>query len=207
MYKRLFFITLSVAGMLGPAGLAGAEEADEPERVAKGLMLFHEGRMIFSPCRERSYVEVQDASPDGVVTTALRGLGLAQDRPLYTEVYGEAVGGSLRMTGLNFAHVQARCGGAREGTGPWLAVGRDPAWSIVTTPDVLRLHVAGQAATESAFSEKRAPTVITLSTDAGSVQWELRREPCYQLEDGFASGWSAKGRVGGKALSGCAWKP
>jgi putative lipoprotein len=207
MHKRLFLI-LAVAAIFGPVGQSDAQETAEPERLARGLMLFHEGRMIFSPCRERNYVEVQDDSPDGVVTTALRGLGLAQDRPLYAEVHGEAVGGSLRMTGLNFAHVQARCGGARDGTGPWLAVGRDPAWSFVTTPERLRLHVAGQVTTESAFSETRGdPSVITLSTEVGPAQWELRREPCYQLEDGLVAGWSVKGSAGGKVLSGCAWKP
>ncbi len=207
MHMRKNLLAVLVAGFLGMPALAGAQApAASEEGLARGLMLSHEGRMIFSPCRERSYVEVEDVSPGGVVTSALKKLGLSADKPLYAELFGEADNGTLRTKGINFAHVQARCGAPLPGTGPWRAVGRNPAWSMITAEDKLRLHVEGHPAAEVSFTENLDdPAVTRLEVEGG--QWELRQQVCFHPDNRLLSGWAITGEFRGKALNGCAWKP
>ncbi|MGE0080538.1 MAG: hypothetical protein AB7U81_04515 [Thiohalomonadaceae bacterium] len=204
---RTLSAALALLGTLATPTLYATEQT-APEALARGLMLFHEGRMIFSPCRERSYVEVEDVSPGAAVSAALRKIGLAADKPLYTELFGEAAGGMLRVSAINFAHGEARCGAAVRNGGSWQAVGRDPTWSMSTAGDRMRLHVEGRPAVESSFAEKRGdatPSRLAIETDIG--RWELRRQPCYSSDYRWVSGWSISGNIRNQALRGCAWQP
>ncbi len=212
MRKTTFTATtlaLALTALLGAAPLRADDRPASGDRIAKGLMIFHDGRFIFSPCRERSYVPTDDVSANGEVSAALRKLGLAEGKPLYVELFGDAEDDTLHMRAINFAHTDARCHAPRQTLGPWRAIGRDPVWNLTSTRDTLRLQQEGQADVEAKFVEdKDDPAAPRLRVQAASeYEWELRRQLCYQIDDGVVSGWTITTRSHAPQLSGCAWKP
>lgn len=202
-------IHLLLAGLLAAPGLRAEEvpspPAPAPEKgVARGLILLHGERLIFSPCRDRSYLAVEDVSPGGEVVATLMQLGLQDGKPLYVELVGESTRGLLQANALNFAHTDARCHAPRQTTGRWRAAGKS--WQLTTAGDKLRLTQGGGADQETGYTEVQAdPATARLRT--GDTAWEFRKRPCLQAEDGFATGWAAEGQAAGKLLRGCAWRP
>ncbi|THF67331.1 hypothetical protein E6C76_02855 [Pseudothauera nasutitermitis] len=202
--KGTLLLALATAGLLTHSSAWSAPAQDS---IARGLMILHGERLIFSPCRERSYVQVEDESPGGETVAALRALGLAQDIPLYVELFGSAEGGALRMRGLNFAHTEARCPAPRHATGAWQAAGDSPAWRMNLVGEVMHLERAEQPALRTPIRVETAAAVHLRATDGSARQWTLEKKTCLKREQGFASGWSATGHIDGETLSGCAWKP
>ncbi|THF61000.1 hypothetical protein [Pseudothauera rhizosphaerae] len=207
--KKTLLAALASAALLPLPAAGTAPPPDAPENIARGLMILHGGRMIFSPCRERSYVHVDDVSPNGEAASALRALGLTAERPLYAELFGTAEAGTLRMTGINFAHTDARCHAPRHTADTWHAMGGQPAWRLTATGDVLRVEREAQPDFRAPFEEQAAgPVTVRLHLAGGTNgHWTLRRGHCLDRENGLVSGWSVQGRLGGETLAGCAWKP
>lgn len=207
--KKSPLLPLLLAGLLSAPGLRAEDlpppPAPAPEKgIARGLMLAHGDRLIFSPCRDRSYLAVEDASPGGEVVATLKQLGLADGRPLYVELVGESTQDRLQASALNFAHTDARCHAPRQTAGHWRAAGKT--WQLTTTGDKLRLAQGGGTDQETGFTEKQADP-STARLQAGDATWEFRKRPCLQSEDGFASGWTAEGRSASQTWRGCAWRP
>ena len=67
-------------------------------------------KLIFSPCRDRSYVMLEDVSPDREVTRALDSVGLESGKELYVELLAVVDGGMIRASGLNQARCRQRTG-------------------------------------------------------------------------------------------------
>lgn len=188
---------------------ACAEEAPAgPPPVARGLLLQHADRLIFSPCRERSYVSVVDESPEQAVTTTLHKLGLNAQTPVYVELLGQAESGSLRVTGLNLARLDARCYARQEARGPWQAAGQTPHWRLRTEGQELTLELAGNEALTSKFTEDvSTPQVSQLkTTSTPALSGEIKAETCTSAS-GEVTGWTIKARYRGTELNGCAWRP
>ncbi len=212
-------LTLLLTALIASSSLLAADTPANGEKsgnsasagkIAKGLMFFHQERLIFSPCREPSYVETDDVSPGKEASAALRKLGLAEGKPLYVELSGEASGGALRIEGINFAHTEGRCHALRQTHGKWRAVGRNPAWNMTTTADTLRLQQEGRPDIEGKFTETPQPgsSATALRVQASpEYAWELRQQLCHQPEDGIVTGWTASADVQGVKLTGCAWHP
>lgn len=188
---------------------ACAEENPEgPPPVARGLLLQHADRLIFSPCRERSYVSVVDESPNQAVTTTLQKLGLNAQTPVYVELLGQAESGSLRVTGLNLARLDARCYARQETRGPWQAAGQDPHWRLRTDGHELTLELAGNEPLSSKFTEElTTPQVSQLkTTNTPALSGEIKAQTC-TTTSGEVTGWTIKARYRGTELNGCAWRP
>lgn len=216
MPKKILMISL-LAALCAPSIQALADEKDSneatlPEKkssrgIARGLMLFNKDRMIFSPCRDRSYNAVDDTSADGATGQALKNLGLADGVPLYIEVYGESAGGMLRMRELNMAQRDARCYAPRRTTGEWRAAGEQPTWALTVFEGSATLQQVGQADLVATAQETTSPDIVEISLQgASTAKISLRKQLCHDKEKQRIYGWTAEIQRPEGKLSGCAWR-
>ena len=200
---------LAAALFAGTLHAQEAKPADTTPKVASGLMMKQGGKLVFAPCRERSYAMVDDISPDGMVTMALDSVGLAAGKRRYVELMAVLDGGMLRASGLNLARAEGRCqqpGGNEES---WRASGNEPGWLLAIGPEVVVLKRLGQPD----VNVPGAPTV----RDGGVVRFEARTESawlkarfenkvCHDTMADAVFGWTAIVEINGQTLKGCAWQ-
>ena len=201
-------LTLSLIGA-APLVFAGdAPAAPSEEKLARGLLLQHEGRLIFSPCRERSYVTVKDVSPGAAVTSTLAELGLKPGKNLYVEFYGTTDGDQLAASAINFARTDAQCqlpGGDSEA---WRAAGNNPPWSLVTGGGSLRVIRQDKPDLNLAKVEIKAgdKLVEIASPERPGVTVRFQRQACRDQAKAMAFGWTVRLTVDGATLQGCGWQ-
>ena len=121
-----------------------SKPADKTPKMASGLLMKQGDKLVFAPCRDRSYAMVDDISPERMVTQALDSVGLAAGKKLYVELMAVLDGGMLRASGLNLARTEGRCqqpGGNEES---WRASGNEPGWLLAVGPEVVVLKRLGQ---------------------------------------------------------------
>lgn len=202
------FLVLSLA----LAGSALAEEAAGPDRtprLAYGQMLKHGEKVVFSPCRDRSYVMFDDVSPDGALSKTLRALGLEDGRKLYVEVLGYLDDGKLRASALNFGQTEGRCqlpGGKDE---TWRAAGHGPGWVLAVGNEVIVLKRDGQpdvAVPAGDFSTDGARRHYEAVQDGKRLAITFESAVCRDPAAQTAFGWTAQVKLNGQALQGCAWQ-
>ena len=204
--------TLAVLAAALIAGTLHAQEAkpaDSTPKLASGLMMKQGDKLVFAPCRDRSYAMVDDISPERMVTRALDSVGLAAGRKLYVELMAVVDGGMLRASGLNLARAEGRCqqtGGNEES---WRASGNEPGWLLAVGPEVVVLKRLGLPD----VNVPGAPTV----RDGGIVRFEARTEAsrlkarfenkvCNDTMADAVFGWTATVEINGQTLKGCAWQ-
>ena len=188
-----------------PPVFEGQQEPGEP-KIGKGLMLAHEGRYFMSPCRDRSYLNVEDVSTEQAVIGALKDFGLAPGRNLYVELLAVQRGGLLEVSGINFVHTTARCLGDTEHAEIWRAVGLQSDWEAVAGGGTLLIHRAGEPESRVLYGEAERDGERHRIGGAGTA---LEVEPgICRLEDGSTmTGWKASLRLRtGETLQGCAWE-
>ncbi len=190
--------------LFAPTTALFAETPPAPEvALARGLLMSHQGRLIFSPCRDRNYMDVSDTSANQVVSTAMSRLS-QNGSPLYVEFYAVLSNGRLEVSGLNFAHTDARCHAPRSGTG-WRAIGSQSPWQLDTFNAQARLTGAdGSTQTTPVTVHELASGGSRMEAD-GSVKqtWLFEPKLCEIPGQGIVTGWSATGPAG----PGCGWKP
>lgn len=187
----------------------GSKPADSAPKIASGLLMKQGDKLVFAPCRDRSYAMVDDISPGGAVTRALDGIGLAAGRKLYVELMAVVDGGMVRASGLNQARAEGRCqqpGGNEES---WRASGNEPSWLLAIGPEVVVLKRLGKA-------DVNVPGGP--ATSAGGVaRFEARTEAtrltarfdnalCRDTMADAVFGWTATVEINGEMLKGCAWQ-
>ena len=186
-----------------------SKPADKTPKIASGLMMKQGDKLVFAPCRDRSYTMVDDISPERMVTKALDSVGLAAGKRLYVELMAVVDGGMLRASGLNLARTEGRCqqtGGNEES---WRASGNEPGWLLAIGPEVVVLKRLGQPD----VNVPGAPTV----RDGGVVRFEARTEAsrikarfenkvCHDTRADAVFGWMATVEINGQTLKGCAWQ-
>ena len=183
-----------------------AKETPVEDKVARGLMLWNQDRMIFTPCRDRSYTAVDDASPDGATGKALKTLGLADGVPLYVEVFGEPASGMLRMHGLNMAQKDARCYAPRRSTGDWRAAG-GKAWALTVFEGKGTLQQADREDLVGNVNETSTHDRVEIHLQSTStVIIKLQRQTCHDTAQQRIYAWTAEVDHPGGKLSGCAWR-
>ena len=203
-----------VFGLFSALGLALPAAAQDPvlpvaeEQIARGLLMQHDGKMIFAPCRDRSYANVEDVSPGAAVTVALGELGLADGKNLYVEFLGKSEGGNLRVSAVNFARTETRCqqpGGTEES---WRAAGNGPAWSLAVGAGQLLLKRAGKPDLQLAHGEIRSEGTTTQipTAEKATAEWRFYRQICRDKGASMLFGWQAELKVDGEVLKGCAWQ-
>ncbi|PKO38304.1 MAG: hypothetical protein CVU33_09055 [Betaproteobacteria bacterium HGW-Betaproteobacteria-6] len=189
-----------------------AEEAkpvDNTPKMAYGLLMQQGERLIFSPCRDRSYANVEDVSTDGSVTRALNSVGLAAGKRLYVELLGVLDNGTLKALAFNMARVEGRCqmpGGKEES---WRAAGNDPAWALVAGGEYVRLQRYGKPEVVLPYTEFRSEGNVSRydgSADRNKMAIRLEKTVCRDVQANGAFAWSASVELNGEVLRGCAWQ-
>ncbi len=186
-----------------------AKPVDATPKMAYGLMMQQGERLIFSPCRDRSYANVEDVSADGSVTRALNSVGLAAGKRLYVELLGVLDNGTLKASAFNMARVEGRCqmpGGKEEA---WRAAGNDPAWALVAGGEHVRLQRYGKPEVVLPYTEFRSEGNVSRydgASDHSRLAVRLDKTICRDAQANGAFAWTASVELNGQVLKGCAWQ-
>lgn len=201
-------LTLTLLG----AGIAVAEEAkpvDNTPKLAFGLLMKQEGKLVFAPCRDRSYAIVDDVSTGAGVTKALESVGLNAGKKLYVELMGAMEGVTLKAYQLNFAKAEGRCqapGGSEES---WRAAGNEPAWNLVVGSEKLFVQRKGKADVVVTVPSMRLEgnlATAEMAKDGHKVALRFERAVCRDKAADVLLGWTAAVTLDGEVLKGCAWQ-
>lgn len=189
-----------------------AEEAkpvDNTPKLANGLLMKQGGKLVFAPCRDRSYAIVDDVSNGSSVTEALDSIGLEAGKKLYVELIGVMEDVNLKASGLNFARAEGRCqapGGADEA---WRAAGNEPGWNLVAGGSKVVLLRKGKPNVTVPFAPfKSEGNITSYEASQGVDKLALRFEKtvCRDKAADVLLGWTATVTVNGEILKGCAWQ-
>lgn len=219
MMKRLmpalaaFVLSLGVhAGTPSESTNALPEAAATPPakpKLAYGQMIQQGEKRLFSPCRDRSYLFLEDVSPDAAVIQALDSVGLAAGKPIYVELLAVAEGNSLKASALNQAVAGGRCqqpGGADE---DWRAAGNEPGWLLAVGRErlvVKRLGQADRVLPVPAPSSSETQVDYRHVAPEGGLRARFTRAVCHDTMADAVFGWRAEVEIDGQTLRGCAWQ-
>lgn len=212
MIFRLPLLTVLALSTAGAVNGALADESPAPPaqpRLAYGQMARMGDKLVFAPCRDRSYIMMEDVSPEGALTRSLEQIGLAEGKKLYVELWAVLEGGALRASALNMAQQEGRCQQPGLGEETWRATGNAPGWLLALGTEKAVLKRAEQ------------PDVVlpmaTVDASGGGAQMvassaehrlSLKFEPalCHDTARAAIYGWLAQVTVDGQVLAGCAWQ-
>lgn len=202
-------LALAVASVGVHADEAAAPAAGQKPKLAYGLMMKQGDKLVFSPCRDRSYALVEDVSADQSVVGGLEQVGLAAGRKLYVELLGVSDGLALKASALNLARTDGRCqqpGGADEA---WQAAGKAAGWALAAGGEQVRLKRPGAADLVLPYREfVRDGQLARYDGEAAGHALSLRFEQkaCRDTTVDTVFGWTATLTVDGQTLQGCAWQ-
>ncbi|MCL2635208.1 MAG: hypothetical protein FWD50_01075 [Betaproteobacteria bacterium] len=210
----LFATLFAVAAQAAPTAPAtpappAAPAPDDTPRLAYGFLLKHGEKLVFSPCRDRTYVLVEDVSADRQVSRGLEMAGLADDRKFYVELFGVVDGNTLRASELNLALADGRCqkpGGSDEA---WLASGNEPGWVLAAGGEKVTLQRQGAPEVNlpyRVFARQGEVAQFSGEGSGGRLDVRFQRKLCRDSRGGAVFGWTATVHVDGQTLQGCAWQ-
>ena len=190
-----------------PAVADEAKPVDTAPKLAYGQMIKYGDKLVFSPCRDRSMVFVEDISDGRTVTRALGEVGLDAGKKLYVELMAVIEGGALKASGLNLARTEGRCqqpGGADEA---WRAGGNEPSWALAAGGDTVLLKRLGKPDVKAPYAPFRNEGGASIF-EAPAARLTVRLVPgtCRDTMADAVSGWTATVTVDGQTLKGCAWQ-
>jgi putative lipoprotein len=198
----LFAALFAVAAQAAPAA-DSAPKPDATPRLAYGFLMKHGEKLVFAPCRDRSYALVEDVSVDRQVTRGLEMAGVADGRKYYVELLGVVDGNALRANELNMARAEGRCqkpGGSDEA---WLASGHEPGWALAAGGEKVTLQRQGSKEISVPYRVfERQGEVAQFSAEGLELRFE--RQLCRDTMSDAVFGWTATVRVDGQTLQGCA---
>ncbi|MBK7900103.1 MAG: hypothetical protein KA603_14140 [Azonexus sp.] len=203
------FLISSLVLALLPLSALAAEPPPSGPKLASGLLMKQEGKLVFAPCRDRSYALVDDISPGATVTAALESVGLGAGKKLYVELWGTLEGIALKVTGLNLARADGRCqpsGGPDEA---WRAAGSEPAaWTLAAGGDALLLKRPGRPEQRLGYKGSRDTAQLSVYEGTGEppIAWRFEQKSCRDRGSDAVFGWTASLTVAGEILRGCAWQ-
>lgn len=209
-----FRAPLFVAFALCATGVGLADESAAPSvpvqpKLAYGQMARMGDKLVFAPCRDRSYTMLEDVSPGGTLTHSLEQIGLAEGKKLYVELWAVLEGGALRASGLNMAQQEGRCQQPGLGEESWRATGSDPAWLLAlgTEKAVLKRPEQPDALLPMADVNAADGGAQMVTSDATHrLSLTFSPELCHDQARAAIYGWRAQVDLDGKVLNGCAWQ-
>lgn len=191
------------------ADLPATRPVDNTPKLAYGLMMKQGDRLLYAPCRDRSFAQVEDVSPGGSLGQVLDSLGVNTGKRLYAELIGVLDNGVLKASSFNMLRVEGRCqmpGGKDE---TWRAAGNDPAWALALGGELVQLQRYGQPEVALPFTAMEAAGEVAQYrvTDGGhalAIRFEKRL--CRDTQANAAFAWTARVEIDGQVLEGCAWQ-
>ena len=186
-----------------------AKPVDSTPKLAYGLMLKQGDRVLFAPCRDRSYANFDDVSTDQAVTRVLDEMGLSAGKRLYVELLGVLENGTLRASGFNMVRVEGRCqmpGGKEES---WRAAGNDPAWALAAGGEHVQLLRSGKPEVVLPYAEFKAEGNVRryeAGKEGNKLAVRLEKTLCRDTAANAVFAWSATVDLNGQTLKGCAWQ-
>lgn len=199
---------LAILSLTEPVLAQTLETKPTEEQIARGFVMQHDGKMIFTPCRDRSYATVDDLSPNSTVTSSLQTLGLGAGKTLYVEFIGQSDQDMLRVSMINFARTKTRC---QLGGGPdelWRATGSNPSWTLVAGAGQLLLKREAMPDIKLSYAEIRTQKTTTqiLTPERSGAEWYFHQQVCHDQGAAMIFGWQAELKIDGMLLHGCAWQ-
>lgn len=182
-----------------------AKPADNAPKFAYGMMLKHGDKVVFSPCRDRSYSTMEDVSTDKVVTKALNSVGLAAGKKLYAELLAVVEGDTLKVSAINMAQTEGRCQlpGTRDEA--WRAAGNEPGWVLAAGGDSVTLKRPGQPDIVVPYTPLKLDGARASFT-SDKLTLRLDNGLCRDAQANAVFGWTATVTANGQTLKGCAWQ-
>jgi putative lipoprotein len=189
-----------------------AEEAkpvDNMPKLAYGLMMKQGDKVLFAPCRDRSYANFDDVSTDQAVSKALDEMGLSAGKRLYVELLGVLENGALKASAVNMVRVEGRCqmpGGQEES---WRAAGNDPAWALAAGGEHVQLLRYGKPEVALPYAEFKAEGNIRryeASKEGSKLAVRFEKTLCRDKAANAIFAWTATVDLNGQVLKGCAWQ-
>ena len=186
-----------------------SKPADKTPRIASGLLMKQGDKLVFAPCRDRSYAMVDDISPERMVTRALDSVGLAAGKKLYVELMAVLDGGMLRASGLNLARAEGRCQQPGGNVESWRASGNEPGWLLAVGPEVVVLKRLGQPDANvppTPIVREGGVVRFEVQTEASRLKARFENKVCNDTMADAVFGWTATVEINGQTLKGCAWQ-
>lgn len=209
MKIRVIAVAAAVALSLTGVRADEAPAVEQKPKLAYGLMMKQGDKLVFSPCRDRSYALVEDVSVDGSVVAGLDQVGLSAGKKLYVELLGVTDGLALKASGLNLARTDGRCqqpGGAEES---WQAAGNAPAWALAAGGEQVLLKRPAVADLVLPYREFARDGQLASYDGEGAghvLRLRFEQKTCRDANADAVFGWTATLTVDGQALQGCAWQ-
>jgi putative lipoprotein len=197
------------------AGAASAQSnppvVDTTPKLAFGQMMKSGDKLVFAPCRDRSYATFEDVSNGQQVTKALNLVGLDAGKKLYVEVLGILENSLLKASEINMARAEGRCqlpGGQEE---LWRAAGNEPGWALVASPanEMVMLKRQGKpdvSVPYAAFKTEAGVAQFEASKDNQKLAVRFEHKQCRDTMADIVYGWTATVTLNGQLLKGCAWQ-
>lgn len=202
-------LTLSLALLPLASHAEGGRPADTTPKLAFGQMVKYGDKLVFSPCRDQSYTQLEDVSGDGRVRKALDLVGLAAGQKVYAEVLGVNEGGFLQASQINLARTDGRCqlpGGREE---HWRAAGAQAAWILAFGAEVVQFKAAGQPEVDLPAGKvaiDKGVATYAVANDKHQLALRFEQALCRDPAGKAVYGWTATVHLDGKTFTGCAWQ-
>jgi putative lipoprotein len=206
-----FFATLAVVAATAAHAQGKPPVVDTTPKLAFGQMMKSGDKLVFAPCRDRSYATFEDVSNGQQVTKALSQVGLDTGKKLYVEVLGVLENSLLKASEINMARAEGRCqlpGGQEE---VWRAAGNEPGWALVASPanEMVMLKRQGKpdvSVPYAAFKTEAGVAQFEASKDNQKLAVRFDHKQCRDTMADAVYGWTATVNLNGQVLKGCAWQ-
>ena len=206
-----FFATLAVVAAPAAHAQGKPPVVDTTPKLAFGQMMKSGDKLVFAPCRDRSYATFEDVSNGQQVTKALSQVGLDTGKKLYVEVLGVLENSLLKASEINMARAEGRCqlpGGQEE---VWRAAGNEPGWALVASPanEMVMLKRQGKpdvSVPYAAFKTEAGVAQFEASKDNQKLAVRFDHKQCRDTMADAVYGWTATVNLNGQVLKGCAWQ-
>ena len=206
-----FFATLAVVAATAAHAQGKPPVVDTTPKLAFGQMMKSGDKLVFAPCRDRSYATFEDVSNGQQVTKALSQVGLDTGKKLYVEVLGVLENSLLKASEINMARAEGRCqlpGGQEE---VWRAAGNEPGWALVASPanEMVMLKRQGKpdvSVPYAAFKTEAGVAQFEASKDNQKLAVRFDHKQCRDTMADAVYGWTATVNLNGQVLKGCAWR-
>lgn len=195
--------------MTGGVHAEVAKPQDTGPKLAYGLMLKQGEKIVFSPCRDQSYVQVEDVSSNQAVTKALNLVGLETGKKLYAELLGVVEADMLSVTDFNMAQTNGRCQLPGTKDEAWRAAGNEPGWVLAAGGELVSLKRPGKPDVSAAYVPFKADGANLLfegAGEAGKLAIRLDKTLCRDELAKAVFSYAATVTANGETFKGCAWK-